>query len=166
MSFDLYICNACNFFYFFIKCMQSMTMTLFKCCAYVRLHISWSKSLLYIFSLINHIDSFATYVNQLENRKINRFTASHKRVDAQKLSRVFIMYVYVMYMSCNACIKTLLLFCVYKQRLCHVFAMYVIAMHVNRSDNAKNRLIYCIMQACKCTKAESCLCNNCVNVVY
>ncbi len=46
-----------NFFYFFIKCMQSMTMTLFKRCAYVKLHVSWSKSLLYIFSLINHIDS-------------------------------------------------------------------------------------------------------------
>ncbi len=44
-------------FYFFIKCMQSMTMTLFKRCAYVKLHVSWSKSLLYIFSLINHIDS-------------------------------------------------------------------------------------------------------------
>ncbi len=45
------------FFYFFIKCMQSMTMTLSKRCTYVRLHVSWSKSLLYIFSLINHIDS-------------------------------------------------------------------------------------------------------------
>ncbi len=45
------------FLSFFIKCMQSMTMTLSKCYAYVRLHVSWSKSLLYIFSLINHIDS-------------------------------------------------------------------------------------------------------------
>ena len=53
----------------------------------------------------------------------------------------------------------LLLFCVYEQRLYHVFVMYVIAMHVNRSDKAKNRSIYCIMQVCKCTKAESCLCN-------
>ncbi len=44
-------------FYFFIKCMQSRTLTLFKCCAYVKLHVSWSKLLLYIFSLINHIDS-------------------------------------------------------------------------------------------------------------
>ncbi len=44
-------------FFFFIKCMQSMTMTLSRRCAYVRLHVSWSKSLLYIFSLINHIDS-------------------------------------------------------------------------------------------------------------
>ncbi len=44
-------------FSFFIKCMQSMTMTLSRRCAYVRLHVSWSKSLLYIFSLINHIDS-------------------------------------------------------------------------------------------------------------
>ena len=45
------------FFYFFIKYMQSMTMTLSRRCAYVRLHVPWSKSLLYIFSLINHIDS-------------------------------------------------------------------------------------------------------------
>ncbi len=44
-------------FYFFIKCMQFMTMTLSRCCMYVKLHVSWSKSLLYIFSLINHIDS-------------------------------------------------------------------------------------------------------------
>jgi len=44
-------------FYFFIKCMQFMTMILSKCCVYVKLHVSWSKSLLYIFSLINHIDS-------------------------------------------------------------------------------------------------------------
>ncbi len=44
-------------FYFFIKCMQSMTMTLFKRCTYVKLHVSWSKLLLYIFSLINHINS-------------------------------------------------------------------------------------------------------------
>ncbi len=44
-------------FFFFIKCMQSMTMTLFRRYAYVRLHVFWPKSLLYIFSLINHIDS-------------------------------------------------------------------------------------------------------------
>ncbi len=64
---QLFMCKdeqSCNhmisrffIFYFFIKCMQSMTMTLSKRCAYVRLHVSWSKSLLYIFSLINHIDS-------------------------------------------------------------------------------------------------------------
>ncbi len=45
------------FFYFFIKCMQSMTMTLSRCCIYAKLHVIWSKSLLYIFSLINHINS-------------------------------------------------------------------------------------------------------------
>ncbi len=44
-------------FYFFIKCMQSMTMTLSRRCMYAKLHVTWSKSLLYIFSLINHIDS-------------------------------------------------------------------------------------------------------------
>ncbi len=73
---------------------------------------------------------------------------------------------YVMYMSCNICAKTLLLFCVYEQRLYHVFTMYVIAMHVNWFDKAKNRLIYCIMQTCRCTKAESCLCNVYVCDVY
>ena len=99
-------------------------------------------------------------------RKINRFTASHKRVDVQKLSRVFVVYVCVTYMSCSVCIKTLLSFCVYEQRLCHVFAVYVIAIHVNQSDNAKNRSIYCITRACKCAKAESCLCNVYVCNVY
>jgi len=70
------------------------------------------------------------------------------------------------YISCSACAKTLLLFCVYEQRLCHVFAMYMIAMHVNQSDKAKNRSIYCIMQTCRCAKAESCLRSVCVCDVY
>ena len=43
--------------FFFINCMQSMTMTLSKRCMYAKLHVIWSKLLLYIFSLINHIDS-------------------------------------------------------------------------------------------------------------
>ncbi len=51
------------------------------------------------------------------------------------------------------------------QRRC-CCSVYMIAMHVNRSDKAKNRSIYCIMQTCRCTKAESCLCNICMNVVY
>jgi len=34
-----------------------MTMTLSRRCMYAKLHVTWSKSLLYIFSLINHIDS-------------------------------------------------------------------------------------------------------------
>ncbi len=46
-----------SFFFFFIKCMQSMTMTLSRRCMYAKLHVLWPKSLLYIFSLINHIDS-------------------------------------------------------------------------------------------------------------
>ena len=70
-----------------------------------------------------------------------------------------------MYMSCNTCAKTLLLFYVYKQRLCHVFAMYVIATHVNQSEN-RNQSIYCIAQMCICAKAESCLCNIYVCDVY
>ncbi len=99
-------------------------------------------------------------------RKIDQFTASCKRVDAQKLSRAFTMYVCVTYMSCSACAKTLLSFCVYEQRLCHVFAMYVLTMHVNWSDKAKNRSIYCIMQTCRCAKAESCLRSICVYIIY
>ena len=45
------------FFYFFIKCMQPMAMALSRRCMYAKLHVTWSKSLLYIFSLVNHIDS-------------------------------------------------------------------------------------------------------------
>ncbi len=44
-------------FYFFIKCMQPMTMTLSRRCMYAKLHVTWPKSLLYIFPLVNHIDS-------------------------------------------------------------------------------------------------------------
>jgi len=72
----------------------------------------------------------------------------------------------MLYISCNACAKTLLSFCVYEQRLCCVFAVYVIAMHVHRFDKAKNRSIYCILQTCRCAKAESCLRSICVYVVY
>ncbi len=84
----------------------------------------------------------------------------------EKLNHVFAMYMYVTYMSCSVCAKMLLLFCVYKQRLCHVFIVYMIAMHVNQSDKAKNRLIYCIMQTCRCAKAESCLWNICIYIIY
>ncbi len=54
---SLKLSQSYSFFFFLIKCMQSITMTLFKHCMYAKLHIIWSKSLLYIFSLINHIDS-------------------------------------------------------------------------------------------------------------
>ena len=111
------------------------------------------------------ISVFATHVNQSENRKIDRFITLHKCVYAQKLNHAFAMYMCVMYMSCNACAKTLLLFCVYEQRLCHVFAVYVIATHVNRSEN-RNWSIYCVAQMCICAKAESCLCNVYVCDVY
>ena len=109
---------------------------------------------------------FATHVNRSENRKIDWFTALHKCVCVQKLSRAFTMTVWMLYISCSVCAKTLLLFYVYKQRLCYVFAMYVIAMHVHWSDKAKNRLIYCITWVCKCAKVESCLCNVHVCDVY
>jgi len=45
------------FFYFFIKCMQPMAMALSRRCVYAKLHVTWPKSLLYIFPLINHTDS-------------------------------------------------------------------------------------------------------------
>jgi len=99
-------------------------------------------------------------------RKIDRFAASRKSVNVQKLSHVFAVYMCVMYMNCNACAKMLLSFCVYEQRLCCVFAVYVIVMHVNQSDKAKNQSIYCIMQTCRCAKAELCLCSICVYIVY
>ena len=105
-------------------------------------------------------------VIDLIKRKIDWFTALHKCVCAQKLSRAFAMTVLMSYISCSVCAKTLLSFCVYEQRLCHVFAMYLIAMHVHRSDKAKNRSIYCITSVCMCAKAESCLRNICVYVVY
>ncbi len=136
---------------------------------------SWSLQHEFSSSLYDHsaeqtkwtlIYVFATHVNRSENRKIDWFTASCKRVDTQKLSRAFAMCVCVTYISCSICAKMLLLFCVYEQRLCCVFAVYVIAMHVNRSDKAKNRSIYCITQTCRCAKAELCLCNVCVCVMY
>ncbi len=102
----------------------------------------------------------------LIKRKINQFTALHRRVDVQKLNHVFAMYMYVMYMSCSMCAKTLLSFYVYEQRLYHVFAVYVITMHVHQYDKAKNRLIYCFTWMCKCTKTESCLRNICIFIVY
>jgi len=55
-------------FFFFIKCMQSMTMTLSRRCMYAKLHVSWSKSLLYIFSLINHINSLHIQALSLNSR--------------------------------------------------------------------------------------------------
>jgi len=59
---------AVVFFYFFIKCMQSMTMTLSRRCMYAKLHVTWSKSLLYIFSLVNHIDSLRIQALFLNSR--------------------------------------------------------------------------------------------------
>ncbi len=62
------IYNIRFFLYFFIKCMQSMTMTLSRRCMYAKLHVLWSKSLLYIFSLINHIDSLRIQALFLNSR--------------------------------------------------------------------------------------------------
>ena len=36
---------------------KKIFFSLFRRCMYAKLHVTWSKSLLYIFSLINHIDS-------------------------------------------------------------------------------------------------------------
>ncbi len=57
-----------DFFYFFIKCMQSMAMTLSRRCMYAKLHVTWPKSLLYIFSLVNHIDSLCIQALSLNPR--------------------------------------------------------------------------------------------------
>jgi len=135
---------------------------------------SWSLQRELLNSLYDHsaertrwvlIYVFATHVNRSENRKINRFTALHRCVYAQKLSRAFAMTVWMSYVSCNACAKSLLSFCVYEQRLCCIFAVYVFATHVNQSEN-RNQSIYCVAQMCMCAKAELCLRNDCVNVVY
>ncbi len=42
----------------------------------------------------------------------------------------------------------------------------MITLRVNRSENAKNRSIYCITSVCMCAKAESCLRNIYVYVIY
>jgi len=55
-------------FFLFIKCMQPMTMTLSRRCMYAKLHVTWPKSLLYIFSLINHIDSLRIQALSLNPR--------------------------------------------------------------------------------------------------
>ena len=39
--------------FFFIKCMQSMTMTLSRRCVYVKLHVICLKSMLYIFERVS-----------------------------------------------------------------------------------------------------------------
>ncbi len=135
---------------------------------------SWSLQRKLSSSLYDHLTEwtrwvliyvFVMHVNRSENRKIDRFTALHRCVCAQKLSHTFAMTVWMSYISCSMCAKTLLLFYVYEQRLYYVFAVYVIAMRVNQSEN-RNWLIYCVAQMCICAKAESCLCSNCVNVVY
>jgi len=89
----------------------------------------------------------------LIKRKIDRFTASCRRVDVQKLSYVFIVYVCISYMS-STC----------KQSA--VTALCMIALRVNRPENAKNRSIYCITSVCMCAKTESCLHNIYIYVVY
>jgi len=65
------------FYFFFIKCMQSMTMTLSRRCAYVKLHVSWLKSLLYIFSLINHINSLHKQALSIKQLLSLVFSFSH-----------------------------------------------------------------------------------------
>jgi hypothetical protein len=52
------------------------------------------------------------FVNSLKTQKIIRFTVLHMSVDVQKLNHVFAIYMYMLYISCNVCAKTLLLFCV------------------------------------------------------
>jgi len=47
----------------------------------------------------------------LIKRKIDRFTASCRRVDVQKLSRAFAVYVYMSYMSCSMYAAVILCIC-------------------------------------------------------
>ncbi len=105
----------------------------------------------------------ATYVNRSENR--NRLIYCVAQMCICVKVELCLRNVYVMYMSCSTCAKTLLSFCIYEQRLYCIFAMYVIATHVNRSEN-RNWLIYCVAQMCICAKTESCLRNVCVCDVY
>ncbi len=66
-----------SIFFFFIKCMQPMTMALSRRCMYAKLHVTWSKSLLYIFSLINHIDSLCIQALSLKpSSSYSRFSLS------------------------------------------------------------------------------------------
>ena len=65
------------FFYFFIKCMQPMAMALSRRCMYAKLHVTWPKSLLYIFSLVNHIDSLRIQALSLKpSSSYSRFSLS------------------------------------------------------------------------------------------
>jgi len=57
-------------------------------------------------------------------------------------------------MSCSACAKTLLSFCVYEQRLCCVFAVYVFATHVNRPENWKTDR-FTTSHRCVCAQKRS-----------
>ncbi len=83
---------------------------------------SWSLWRKLLSSLYDHsaewtkwalIYVFVTHVNRSENRKIYWFTALHRCVYVQKLSRVFAMTVWMSYTSCSMCTKMLLSFCVY-----------------------------------------------------
>ncbi len=89
-----------NFFYFFIKCMQSMTMTLSRRCAYVRLHVPCSKSLLYIFSLINHINSLIINVLKLA------YTQKNSNVFAYMLQLIYNIYTYITKARLSFCAHT------------------------------------------------------------
>jgi len=49
--------HSAGFFFFFfpfIKCMQPMAMALSIRCVYAKLHVTWPKSMLYIFPLSSH----------------------------------------------------------------------------------------------------------------
>ncbi len=115
-----------------------------RCCCFMYMSKDYVMSLQCMWLQCMYID--------LIKRKIDRFTASCRCVDVQKLNRVFAVYVCMSYMSST---------CEYRA----VTALCVIALRVNRSEN-RNRSIYCVAQMYMCAKAESCLRNDCVNVVY
>ncbi len=113
------------FFYFFIKCMQFMTMILFRRCAYVKLHVSWSKSLLYIFSLINHIDSLC------------KQALSIKQLLSLMLFFIFIFYFFIkcmqsMIMTLFRCCMYAKLHVIWSKLLLYIFSLinHIDSLHI------------------------------------
>ena len=107
----------------------------------------------------------------------------------QRLCNVFAVYVIAMHVNRSDKAKNQLIYCILQTCRCAkaesclhsvcvnvvyelnaessaVTALCVIALRVNRSENAKNRSIYCITPVYMCAKAESCLRNIYVYVVY
>ncbi len=133
MSFDLCICDACELIrksklidllrctdVYVCKSWVVSSQWLCECCILVATHAQKRCCRSVYMSKDCIMSSQCIWLRcmyiDLIKWKIDRFTASHKCVDVQKLNHVFTMCICVMYMSCSMCAKTLLLFCVYEQR--------------------------------------------------